>query len=231
VGLAHQLQRGPADILLRRPRVLPAVEHVAAHHRARSPRNATCRFSLPSTPAAVTAAAPPTRSCPRRAPCVPPANPEDSRAGRPPHAHPPRRPGSPAAPLLIGPRPRRSIRPAPSGSAGRFRRGRGSDEAARRLDWTESNRLVSLSLLLPFYLFLFARWCAVESFSTSGEGAKKSTAHALVPPEGGGLRFWKRRRKWLQPAYRPRAYRWGVLLVLVGRWVAVPIRELERAVY
>ena len=39
-----------------------------------------------------------------RAPWVPPANPEDSRAGRPPHAHPPRRPGSPAAPLLIGPR-------------------------------------------------------------------------------------------------------------------------------
>jgi len=39
-----------------------------------------------------------------RAPWVPPANPEDSRAGRPPHAHPPRRAGSPAAPLLIGPR-------------------------------------------------------------------------------------------------------------------------------
>jgi len=65
-GRAHQLQRGPADVLLRRPRVLPAVEDVAAHHRARplarSPRNATCRFSLPRVPPAVTAAAPPTRS-------------------------------------------------------------------------------------------------------------------------------------------------------------------------
>jgi hypothetical protein len=91
---------------------------------------------------------------------------------------------------------------------------------------------VSVALPAPPLLpFLFARWCAVESFSTSGEGAKKSTAHALVPPEGEGLRFWKRGRKWLQPAYRPRAYGWGVLLVLVGRWVAVPIRELERAVY
>lgn len=71
----------------------------------------------------------------------------------------------------------------------------------------------------PLLLFLFAGlsprwWCAVESFSTSGEGARKSTAHALVPGarrvKGGGLRFWKRRRKWLQPAaYRPRAYEWG----------------------
>ena len=93
--------------------------------------------------------------------------------------------------------------------------------AARRLDWTESNRLVSFSLLLlssSTFFFplggLSPRWCAVESFSTSGEGATKSTAHALVPPEGGGLRFWKR------SAYRPRAYEWGTalpLLVLVAR--------------
>jgi hypothetical protein len=190
---AHQLQRGPADVLLRRPRVLPAVEDVAAHHRARSTRSASCRFS-PTPAPAVTAAAPPTRSCPRRAPPIRGARPLGSRqtrrfAGRTPSCASPAATGLPS-----GSPPHRRAAPADRFGAlwiGWSRRG--------RLDWIGPNptgAYVWLSLFLLFYFFSSRAGCRRAGAVRYGvEKVRGSRRRTHWYPEGGGLGLLEEKKK------------------------------------
>lgn len=118
-----------------------------------------------------------------RAPWAP-AKPEDSRAGRP-HAHPPRRPGSPAVALRIA-APPPQIDSAPSGSAGHAAAG-----------WIGLDRIQPVSMygspcpssstFSPRGLSVAALvWCDMESFSRS-EKVRGSRRRTHWCPEGGGL--------------------------------------------
>ena len=123
-----------------------------------------------------------------RAPWAP-AKPEDSRAGRP-HAHPPRRPGSPAVALRIA-APPPQIDSAPSGSAGHAAAG-----------WIGLDRIQPVSMygspcsssstFSPRGLAVV--WCAMESFSRS-EKVRGSRRRTHWCPEGGGLGLLEEKKK------------------------------------